>query len=86
MSIFRSRTFFFSRGTKEKNSSREQNGYREEKNTPEEQEKKEYEKQAHLRNEGQKVLYSRVVYNEGCGFIRKSLFKILKFNIIPQVK
>jgi hypothetical protein len=48
--------------------------------------KKEYEKQAHFRNEGQKVLNSIVVYNEGCGFIRKSLFKILHFNKIPQVK
>ena len=41
--------------------------------------KKEYEKQAHFRNEGQKVLYSRVVYNEGFGFIRKSLYSKIAF-------
>ena len=85
VSIFRSRTIFFSRGTREKNSSRERNGYREEKTLPKNR-KKEYEKQAHFRNEGQKVLYSIVVYNEGFVFIRKSLFKILKLNKIPQVK
>ena len=33
VSIFRSRTIFFSRGTREKNSSRERNGYREEKHS-----------------------------------------------------
>ena len=88
VSIFRSRTIFFSRGTREKNSSRERNVYREEKTLPKNR-KKEYEKQAHFRNEGQKVLYSIVVYNEGLfenRFIRKSLFKILQFNKLPQVK
>jgi hypothetical protein len=62
VSIFRSRTIFFSRGTREKNSSRQRNGYREEKTLPKNR-KNEYEKQAHFRNEGQKVLCSRVVYN-----------------------
>jgi hypothetical protein len=63
---------------REKNSSRERNGYREEKTLPKNR-KKEYKKQAHFRNEGQKVLYSRVVYNEGCGFIRKSLYSKIAF-------
>ena len=44
---FRSRTFFFLRGTREKNTSRERNGYREEKTLPKNR-KKEYEKQAHF--------------------------------------
>ena len=37
--------------------------------------KKEYEKQAHFRNEGQKVLYSRVVYNEGLGLFENRFLK-----------